>query len=421
MARILLLLPTTTYRATDFIEAAQRLGVDVTVASEEKNVLESQNPEGYLKLNFENLGSVQRSVLEFSKRNPLDAVLGMDDTTVLAAAAISHALSLRSNSVESVKSARNKRLMRESFFRDGLPIPNFQAFSINENPERVASKIRYPCVLKPTLLSASQGVMRVNEPNALFDSWERLRKIIQARKTSSEVLVEDFISGQEVALEGLLEGGQLRVLAVFDKPDPLKGPFFEETIYVRPSRLASRMQEEVIACTARATKALGLETGPVHAELRMNQEGPWIIEIAARPIGGRCSRALRFGLGISLEELIIRQALGFETCSLHVDPTPSGVMMIPVPQPGILKKISGVEEAKAVPGVVDILFTTHIGQQLVPLPEGSSYIGFIFCREQTPHIVEERLRVAHNKLKFEVESTGNNLPDRVLECCHETT
>jgi len=421
MARILLLLPTTTYRATDFIEAAQRLGVHVTVASEEKNVLESKNPEGYLKLNFEDLGSVHRSVLEFSKRYPFDAVLGMDDTTVIAAAAISHALSLKSNSLESVKSARNKRLMREAFSRENLPIPNFQSFSINENPERIASKSRYPCVLKPTLLSASQGVMRVNGPNELYSAWERLRKIIQAQKTSSEVLVEDFISGQEVALEGLLEGSQLRVLALFDKPDPLEGPFFEETIYVRPSRLDSRMQEEVIACAARATKALGLETGPVHAELRINEEGPWIIEIAARPIGGRCSRALRFGLGISLEELIIRQALGFETCSLQVDPTPSGVMMIPVPRPGILKKISGVEEAKAVPGVVDILLATHIGQQLVPLPEGSSYFGFIFCREQTPQIVEERLRVAYNKLKFEVESTDNNLPDRVLESCHETT
>ena len=114
-----------------------------------------------------------------------------------------------------------------------------------------------------------------------------------------------------MAVEGLLQGGELEVLAVFDKPDPMDGPFFEETIYVTPSRQPTAVLAAVESTVGRAAAALGLREGPVHAELRIGPSGAaTVLELAARSIGGLCARSLRFGAGVSLEEVIIRHALG---------------------------------------------------------------------------------------------------------------
>ena len=416
-ARILLLLPTQTYRAPDFLKAARRLGVEVTVASEEKNVLESQNPAGYLELDFEDLERCSRVVRAFSKKYPLDAVLGMDDSTMVAAAAISRVLGLKSNSVASVQACRDKHLMRKRLQRQGLPIPAFRLFSITADPYEVSSKVPYPCVLKPTRLSASQGVIRTDDPDNFVRAWKRLKKIIKSVKTSPEVLVEEFTPGKEVALEGIIEDGRLRVLALFDKPDPLDGPFFEETIYLRPSQLSARIQKQVHACASQAVRALSLCTGPVHAELRVSEHGPVIIEVAARPIGGRCSRALQMGLGISLEELILRQALGMQTRNIAPDPTPSGVMMIPVPGAGNLRRVVGMEEARQVASIEEVLITAHPGQEIVPLPEGSRYLGFIFARADTQREVDQALRKAQSLLTFEIDSSRVKLPLAISSSC----
>lgn len=419
MARVLLLLPTKTYRATDFLEAARRLGVEVTVASEEKNVLESQNPTGYLDLDFEDLERCSQSVVEFSKKHPFDAVLGMDDSTMVAAAAISIALGLRSNSVEAVKACRDKHLMRQRLQNKGLTIPMFRAFPVTMDAQQASLRVPYPCVLKPTRLSASQGVIRANDPNDFVQAWKRITRIIESLKSSDEILVEEFIPGKEIALEGLLEDGRLSVLALFDKPDPLDGPFFEETLYVQPSRLPKDVQNRIFSCAEKGTGALGLETGPIHAELRINQRGPWIIEIAARPIGGRCSRALRFGLDISLEEVILRHALGWEAprMSLNSRTNPSGVMMIPIPRAGKLKHISGVKQAEEVAGVKEILLNSHIGDVMAPLPEGSAYLGFIIARGETPENVEKALREAHRCLEFDVEPLNHEPTVPTLSHC----
>ncbi len=405
MPRILLLLPTKTYRATDFLEAATRLGVEVTVASEEKNVLESQNPAGYLWFNFEDLDSCQQSVLEFARKYPLAAVLGMDEKTMVAAAAVSEALHLKSNSVESVKTCRDKHLMRKCLKAGGLVTPPFCAFPITADVRQISLEMAYPCVLKPTRLSASQGVIRVNDSGEFVSAWERLKNIIESAKTSPEILVEEFIPGKEVALEGLLENGELSMLALFDKPDPLDGPFFEETIYVQPSRLPDDLQRAIFACTQKAVSALGLTTGPIHAELRVNQEGPWMIEVAARPIGGRCSRALRFGLDMSLEEVILRQALSLKAPPgfLNLKANPSGVMMIPISKAGVLKEISGLKQAKEVSGVEEIIVNMPVGSLLTPLPEGSHYLGFIIARGKTPGEVEGSLRKAHRCLEINIK------------------
>lgn len=421
MARVLLLLPTRTYRAPDLLEAARRLGVSITVASEERNVLEPRNPSGYLKLDFEDLEGACRDAWKFSQKYRVDAVLGVDDATVTAAAAISKALSLPSNPVKAVEASRNKLLMRECLRRAGVAIPGFIDFSLQDDPVLVASSVRYPCVLKPTMLSASQGVIRADGPKDFVRAWKRISAIIKETRTPPVILVEAFVPGTEVALEGLLEKGQLKVLAIFDKPDPLEGPYFEETIYLRPSRLPQNIQGEIISCVEQGTSALGLRRGPVHAEVRVNKEGPFLIEVAARPIGGRCSKALRFGLGISLEEVILRQALGqkIESSEIKPDPLPSGVMMIPIPRAGTLVKVLGLEKARAVAGIENILITAHPGERIVPLPEGSRYFGFIFARAKTITEVENALRGAHRLLKFEIRPATRKSDALVSAGCKE--
>jgi biotin carboxylase len=260
--------------------------------------------------------------------------------------------------------------------------------------------------VKPLRLAASRGVIRVDDPAGLTAAFARIGRILadaagpECGDASWHVLVEQFIPGTEVALEGLVSGGTLRVLALFDKPDPLTGPFFEESIYVTPSRLAPAVQQQVAAVAQHAVTAIGLREGPVHAELRINDDGPWLIEIAARPIGGRCSAALRFGDNVSLEEIVIRHALRLPLPSLAREARASGVMMIPVPRAGILREVRGVDGARAVPLVTGVDITAHPGERLVPWPEGSRYPGFVFARGPTPAAVEAALRAAHARLQF---------------------
>jgi len=404
--RLLLLIPTTTYRTEAFLEAARALGVEVVVASERPNVLQETFPEGLLTLDFRNLDVVARQVVEFASRRPFDTVVPVDDLTTVVGAAIAEALGLPSNSVEAAAAARNKHLMRQLLSRAGVPQPRFALFSLDDDPALAARQVPYPCVVKPTILSASRGVIRADNPVQFVAAFRRLEAILRTLEVSAlgeaarQVLVESFVPGSEVALEGLLMKGELQVLALFDKPDPLDGPFFEETIYVTPPRLPVDVQAAIADCTARAARALGLREGPVHAELRVNEAGPRVIEIAARSIGGLCSRTLRFGTGMSLEELILRHALGLEIPSLERERRPAGVMMIPIPRAGVLEEVRGQAEALAVPGIEEIAITAHVGQELVPLPEGWQYLGFIFARAATPEDVEAALREAHRRLMF---------------------
>jgi biotin carboxylase len=257
---------------------------------------------------------------------------------------------------------------------------------------------RFPCVVKPLRLAASRGVIRADDAATLLTALERVGRLLGP--AADHVLIEDFVPGPEVALEGLLLAGRLHVLALFDKPDPLDGPFFEESIYVTPSRLAPATQQAVARVTQQAAAALGLREGAVHAELRVTERGPCLIEIAARPIGGRCSAALRFGDGASLEEILCRHALGLPLPPLEREPLASGVMMIPVPAAGVLREVRGVAAARAVPLIEGIDITAHAGERLVPWPEGSRYPGFIFARGETAAGVEAALRAAHARLEF---------------------
>ena len=407
MKRLLLLMTTNTYRANAFLEAAQRLGVPVVVGSDREQALAAANPGGHLTLDFLAPEDASGVIVEFAQQHPIQAVVAADDDGAVLAAVAAAALELPHNAVEAVAAARNKHRLREVLAAAGVPSPRSALVSIDEDPEGVARRVSFPCVVKPLFLSASRGVIRADDSAQFVAAFQRVGAILrrpevaaQGGALAQQILVEDFIPGIEVALEGLLSDGKLRVLALFDKPDPLEGPFFEETIYVTPSRHPPQVQESVVACTMEALTALGLQHGPVHAELRMNEEGPWILEVAPRSIGGLCSRALRFGPGISLEELILRHAMGLEVASLEREEQAAGVMMIPIPQAGVLQEVRGQEEARRVPGIEEIRITIPVGQEVIPLPEGTRYLGFIFARDVTPDRVEAALREAHRRLTF---------------------
>ncbi len=415
--RLLLLLPTVTYRTVAFVEAARRLGVDVTVASERPSTFERANPTGLVTLDFADPAHAAAQVRTFAYAHPVHGIVAVDDDTAVVAAAIAQELGLRGNPVAAAAAARDKHQQRQLLAAGGLAVPRFELHTIAADPEQLARVASYPSVLKPLRLSASRGVVRADDPPGFVAAFRRIKAILEQPELAEcgewarHVLVEEFVPGREVAVEGLVTRGSLQVLAMFDKPDPLDGPFFEETIYVTPSRLAPTAQQEIAACAQAAVDALGLREGPIHTEIRHNDRGAWLIELAARPIGGRCSGALRFESGetgngrrhTSLEELIIRHALGMELPTLEREHQASGVMMIPVPGAGVLREVRGVDAAQAVPLVEEVVITMHHGQMLVPWPEGSRYPGFIFARGETSDAVETALRAAHARLEFLTE------------------
>jgi biotin carboxylase len=296
--------------------------------------------------------------------------------------------------------------MREALRRGGIPVPDYRRYPLTSDAAAIAGEIPFPVVVKPVRLSGSRGVIRADAPAEFIRAWERAWRIVLREGESldrGELLVERYLPGVEVALEGLMTGGALQTLALFDKPDPLEGPFFEETIYVTPSRLARATQAAISARTAEAAAALGLREGPIHAELRINAEGIWLIEMAGRSIGGLCSTVLEFGAGFSLEEIILRHAVGMPLPSVARAGGAAGVMMIPIPKGGILREVSGQKEAASVPGVTGVEITAPLNQPLTPLPEGASYLGFIFARGELPEAAERALREAHTRLSFRIE------------------
>jgi len=409
--RLLLLLPSTTYRASAFLDAARRIGIALTVGSDHTSTLGRAAPEGLLALDFGDPEHTVAQVRAFAARTPIAAVFGVDDDTALLAAHVAGALDLRHSGVEACRAARDKHRQRVVLGRAGVPVPPFALHRFDEDLDAVARAVAYPCVVKPTRLSMSRGVMRANDGVEFVQAVRRLEAILRepdAARACGEAaavfLVEAFVPGREVALEGLMQGEALSVLTIFDKPDPLDGPFFEETIYATPSGLSGAEQAAVAACVERAALALGLWTGPVHAEVRLNAHGVWLVELAARPIGGRCSAVLRFGPRgeTGLEEVLLRHALDLPIATLEREPGAAAVLMVPVPRAGTLVGVSGVDEARQVPWIDDVVITAHPGQELRPLPEGNRYLGFVFARAASVAEAVGALRAAHTKLSVEL-------------------
>lgn len=406
MARLLLFAATTGYQIRVFAEAARRLGVDLTLATDRCHVLEDPWGDRAIPVRF---GDAPAS-LEILRGRRFDAVAAVGDTTTMLAAEAARMLEIPFHPPAAVRACRDKYAARQLFQAAGLRAPQFFRVPLEEGPDAAARRAPYPCVLKPLGLSGSRGVIRANDPAEFGMAFARIKALLEgspdirmAREEQSRYLqVEAYIPGREFAVEGIVTHGAPRVLAIFDKPDRLEGPFFEETIYVTPSRESGAAQESMRETVERAVRALGLYHGPFHAELRFNEGGAWMLEVAARPIGGLCSKALRFGAGMPLEELVLRHAIGEDIGALRPADAASGVMMIPIPRGGVYEDVAGVDGARGVEGVDDVIITAKAGQALVPLPEGASYLGFIFARGGHPAEVERALRRAHAKLSFRI-------------------
>ena len=391
------------------MQAAAKLDITAVVGSDEWNPLQDLQPANYAELNFTDVDKGVEQLEAFASEYPLDRLIAVDDSGVGLAAQASRRLELPYNSSFSVEATLNKALLRERLAAAGIPSPTFEVATTGSQARLLAQGLRFPVVLKPLALSASRGVIRANDIYQFESAFARVAKILSDPRSVEEcgpladqILIEGYIPGIEVALEGLLTDGRLRKLAIFDKPDPLEGPFFEETIYVTPSRLSDDDQASIVEMAKRSTAAIGLREGAVHVELRLNDEGVFPVDIAARSIGGLCSRALKFENGLSLEELILRNAIGSEV-SFEREADAAGVMMLPIPKGGILRGVAGVERAEAVPLVESVEITGRPGNLLVPLPEAGDYLGFIFARGGAPQEVEIALRRAHELLEFDID------------------
>lgn len=422
MPRILLLLSSRSYRTRAFLRAATKLGATVVVGSERRQALARATPGTTLLVQFRDPQRAVQQIAAAAGAQPLDAIIGVDDDTTLVAALAAEHLGLRHNAPDAVRATRDKALMRRLLVSAGVPSPWFVVASVDDAAPRLAARVSYPCVLKPVALSASRGVIRADDPAGFAAAHDRIARILCEPEVAASLgehartlLVEGYIPGVEVALEGMLIGGRLHVLALFDKPDPLDGPYFEETLYVTPSRLPAGTQAEVARMTERAAHAIGLTEGPVHAELRVNEDGVWIVEIAARTIGGLCSDTLEFSGGTSLEQLVLLHATGADISAFEREPTPAGVLMLPIPRAGYLHAVTGADDARAMPGIASLTISIPTGERVVPLPEGNRYLGFMFARGETADAVERALRAAHARLGLDIRDQ----PPQPVRTAHE--
>ena len=430
--RVLILSATTGYQLRAFDDAAKKLGCELAFATDRCKKLDDPWRDHAVAVKFHDkerdrsLAAIERA----AEARRIDGIIAVGDRPVVLAALAAERLRLPGNPPDAARVTASKLLMREAFDRAGLPVPWFFRIPIDEPIVAALDRVRFPCIVKPVAMAASRGVMRVDDEDSFREAFARLRALLERRDVRVHrnddhrlILVEGYIPGDEYAIEGVVDGGMFTPLALFDKPDPLVGPFFEETIYVTPSRLADAAQHRIVHTVAAACRAIGLRHGPVHAEVRVNDDGVFVLEVAARPIGGLCAKALRFvrsshGNGhdaecepISLEELLLLHAAGTPVRNYVREPSASGVMMIPIPRRGLFKRVDGLDRAKAVPGVENIVITAKPGQMLVPLPEGASYPGFIFARDESPDRVEIALRRAHAALEWVIDRPLEVIPE----------
>jgi formate-dependent phosphoribosylglycinamide formyltransferase (GAR transformylase) len=394
MKRVLLVAATTGYQVREFAEAARALDVELVLATDRCHILENPWGDNAEPVRFED---PEPGIDALAGRGPFHGILAVGDQPACVAAQAAERLGLRFHPAEAARAASNKLLAREHFRAAGMPVPEFRRLSLVEARSGASvAGVRFPCVLKPLDSSASRGVIRANNREEFVQAAARI-----ARMQEGDLIVEDYIPGREFALEGVVAAGKLQTLAIFDKPDPLEGPYFEETIYLTPSGEPQQTQQQIRETAQAAVKALGLTDGPVHAEMRVNGQGTWILEAAARPIGGLCARVLRFETPhCTLEELLLRHALGGDVSSATLAAGSHGVMMIPIPRAGVYRGVQGLEDARRVPGVEDIVITAKEGHEMFPLPEGSAYLGFLFFRGPSNDTVLDGLGEAHRYLRF---------------------
>jgi hypothetical protein len=441
--RVLLFTSKLGYQTRSFADAAKKLNVELVYITDRCHQLDDPWEDRAIPVHFERPAEAAQIAVETLRRESIDGILALGDRPAHAAAFAARALSIPFHHPAAVEACRSKLRTREVLRAAGLPVPWFRAIALEVIPEPAFLEIKFPCVLKPLSLSASQGVIRANDRQEFIAAATRIRKLLQTPEIQAthephlnEIIVEGYLPGREVAVEALMTEGEIRILAIFDKPDPLEGPYFEETIYVTPTRLAPQQVAAIENSLRASAAALGLSHGPLHAEFRIGEilqdgpqdgdsqgggncggsdvcEGPdgqgvrvWPLEIAPRPIGGLCARSLRFKMQdaeiIGLEELLLRHALDLPGAGSPRESQASGVMMVPVPRSGIYTGVDGQEGAAATPGVTEILITTRPHDYIAAWPEGASYLGFIFAEGKDPEFVENALRQSHGKLHFHI-------------------
>ena len=417
MSRVLLLSTTTGYQLRSFDEAAEQLGIELVCATDRCQQLDDPWRDRAIAVRFHD---ETPSIDEIVRQSPFQGVIAVGDRPVILAARAAERLGLPGNPHDAAAASSNKLEARRRLAAAGLAVPSHFAMPAGTEGRRAAAdpRVQFPCVLKPIGLSGSRGVIRADTHGEFAAAFDRISALlarvdVRAARTGLEdiVLVERFIPGREFAVEGVLTGGALQVFAIFDKPDPLDGPFFEETIYVTPSALDAGSQMQLASAVQQATDALGLLHGSVHAECRVGPDGIHVLEVAARPIGGLCSKALRFEDGASLEHVLLRHAIGEDVSAARREAVASAVMMIPIPKRGMLRRVEGEDAARSVPGVEDVRVTAKVGQLLEPLPEASSYLGFIFARAASSAAAESAVRAAHERLVFTVDAPIDVVPD----------
>jgi len=400
---LLIIAPPNSYRLAPYLRAAESLGLAPLIVSDGRHSLVTEVAQG-LHINFSDNESALAQIRDLANRQSVAAVVATDDFTVTLAAHVAQALNLPCTPPEAAITASRKDLSRACLQQAGLPVPLFKLLRLDQALSPQIEDVPLPCVIKPLSLSASRGVIRANTAEELLAACERIRPILSQQHDPAlhhTALLEAYLPGVEVAVEGIVTDGDFQCLALFDKPDPLEGPFFEETYYITPSRLEPTLQDRIIQCTADACRALGFVIGPVHAELRINEDQPWLLEVAARTIGGECARLLQLGAGHTLEQLVVSYAAG-RPLDLEPMTDSAGVLMIPTTKSGVLRRVEGVLAAQRVPYIEDVHINIREGNELVALPEGASYLGFIFARGPDPATVEQALREAHAQLKIVV-------------------
>ena len=414
MRRVLLLATTTGYQIRSFGEAATRLGVQLVFASDRCDQLDDPWADEAIPVRFWDEAHSVETIVAACAAAPVHGVVVVGDQPTVLGARVAQALGLPGNPPDAVRASRNKLASRRAFKHAGLLTPAFVDVSLADDPVALAAQCRFPAVIKPLALSGSRGVMRVDQTSGFVWAFDRLARLMHSPDIVNErdevhgrALIESYIPGNEFAIEGVMTDGVFRPFVIFDKPEPLVGPFFEETIYVTPSRATPLVQQAILDQVVTAAQALGLRHGPIHAECRVNTKGVFVLEVAPRPIGGLCARAVGFHdmswAPVRLEEVLLRHALGEDISAYTPSTNASGVMMIPIPRRGVYRGVQGVEQAVAIPGVDDVRITAKADEVLLPLPEGRSYLGFIFASGKDPGVVEQSLREAHAALAFDIE------------------
>jgi len=424
--RILLLFPAQSYRVDAFVAAARRLGILLVLGTDLPGPF-ARYGLPLVTVDFSQPESAGAAIEAMARATPLDGIVPTHESSAVVAALAAERLRLPHVKANAAYAARNKRLMRELFAKAGVPGPRTIVVEPNEDPQDRLCDVQFPCIIKPTMLTGSQGVIRADDPGEFLAAVRRIRTILSRHGSDASsdpdfyhLLVEGYLPGHEVAVEAVVTNGKLRPLAVFDKPDDLAGPYFEETLYVTPSRLPGAVQSAILSVVEQAARALGLSQGPVHAELRIDGPRIAVVEIAGRSMGGLCSRVLDQVTG-PIEDIILSQAAGLEIANDQAENAvtkerspAAGVMMMPIPRSGVLRNVQGVQAARAVPGVESVTVAIKPGESIRALPEGASYLGFIFARGTTPDDVEQALRASFAELRFELSPLLELWPTELL-------